>query len=391
MRKIKIKNFSSYWQKSRWQATYSKSFKQRLFFLQDIKIPTKWWLLILIILFLISSSIIFLFAFSGLRYSLPLVNNFSRSNKIGRAADFCLTNPTSTLFAVVIDNEIHSRPPMGLSNAQIVYEAPAEAGITRFLAVYCYSPRLNYNKGDFTIGPIRSLRPYFLEWAEELNAPIVHVGGSPEALEKLKNSNIPDLNQYYNGGYFWRDSIRVAPHNVFTNLKKLSEFLKNKFPSFEEEHQVWNYNTNALRSQDNVADSSVKSVNSSVESVIIDYLRPEHLVKWVYDKNTNFYFRFQGNAEHKDADGSKISAKNIVIQITDIEVVDEIGRRRIKTTGEGKTIIFQNGKIIRGIWKKPTKNSLTRFYNSTGEEIKFNKGSTWIEIVSENHKITVGN
>ena len=112
--------------------------------------------------------------------------------------------------AVVIDNDVLARPQAGLARASLVYEAPVEGGMTRYLAIFPADIDLE------VIGPVRSARPYFVVWAEELRALFVHCGGSPEALARLKADTVYDLNEFYNNAYFWREESdnRSAPHNV---------------------------------------------------------------------------------------------------------------------------------------------------------------------------------
>jgi len=75
----------------------------------------------------------------------------------------------------MIENHADSRPPSGLSKADVVYEAIAEGGITRFLTVfYC-----DASAEDVRIGPVRSVRVYFIDWAQEYGLPLfVHSGGA---------------------------------------------------------------------------------------------------------------------------------------------------------------------------------------------------------------------
>ncbi|HSD12679.1 MAG TPA: DUF3048 domain-containing protein, partial [Patescibacteria group bacterium] len=118
-------------------------------------------------------------------------------------------------FAATIDNLSVARPQAGLTKASLVFEAPVEGGITRFLAVF---------PDDVTadrIGPVRSARPYFLDWASEFDAVYAHVGGSPEALEKIVAYDMRDLNEFFAGKYFWRDENRDAPHNAYTSTVRL--------------------------------------------------------------------------------------------------------------------------------------------------------------------------
>lgn len=121
--------------------------------------------------------------------------------------------------AVVIDNKHEARPWAGLSYAGLVFEAPVEGGITRFMAVYSSAREIE------KIGPVRSVRPYYVDWALGLGALIAHCGGSPQALSIISSDaelRELDLDQFSNGFYYWRSGDRIAPHNLYTSSDRLS-------------------------------------------------------------------------------------------------------------------------------------------------------------------------
>ncbi|MCK4554100.1 DUF3048 domain-containing protein, partial [Candidatus Parcubacteria bacterium] len=124
--------------------------------------------------------------------------------------------------AVIIENHIDARPPSGLAQANLVFEAEAEGGITRFLAIFAGGQNLE------EIGPVRSVRPYFVDWAREFSAVLVHCGGSPSSLVKIVQDNVFSLNEFYNGGYYWRSAKRPGPHNVYTSTENLNKYLESK-------------------------------------------------------------------------------------------------------------------------------------------------------------------
>src|SRR3989344_7322518 len=133
-------------------------------------------------------------------------------------------NQVSLAAAIMVENQIDARPPSGLAQAKIVYEILTEATITRFLAIYDLSENLQ------KIGPVRSARPYFIDLALEYGALYAHSGGSPAALERLKDDDsISNLDEFfgYNSGYFWRDNQRSAPHNLYTSSSLLAEAKNN--------------------------------------------------------------------------------------------------------------------------------------------------------------------
>ena len=122
----------------------------------------------------------------------------------------------------MIENMVTSRPQSGLDRANLVYEALAEGGITRFLAVFASGEEIE------KIGPVRSARTYYLDWAKELSAAYIHVGGSPEALRLIPQYDILDLNQFYNSPNFWRAKERAAPHNLYTSSELLARAVVSK-------------------------------------------------------------------------------------------------------------------------------------------------------------------
>lgn len=277
--------------------------------------------------------------------------------------------------AVVIENHVDSRPSSGLARANLVFEAEAEGAVTRFLAVYA-------DGADIAeIGPVRSARPYYADWAHEFNAVFSHCGGSPEALAQIIDEGIIDMNQFYNGRYFWRDQARYAPHNVYTSSANLKKFIEDKTLS-EVEYLSWQYKDDS--------DSGQRPATSSIE---IGYRSKDFAVRWEYDNASNTYIRYMAGELHKDKSGELIKAKNIVIMHTYVLDIDEMARLTMPTTGSGKAIICLDGKCENGKWRKESKKDRTRFYtaaaynNDIEKEAEFNAGTTWVEVVREDYQI----
>lgn len=267
--------------------------------------------------------------------------------------------------AVMIDNQISARPPVGVSAARMVYEAIAEGTITRLVALY------TIDQPVAQVGPVRSARPYYISWAEEFNAAYLHVGGSPLALSLLPQANVIDVNQFFKSQYFWRSSSRYAPHNVFTSIEKIynaSDDLGLEQPA---SYASWLYKEEAT------ADSRP----TDVADITIDFGSPAYVVRWVYNHEENNYTRYQGGRIHVDSDGTPLVAKNVAVMYTRSVPYDDYGRRETDTIGSGDAIVFQDGVGIVATWERRTKNSRTRFYDEAGDEIAFNPGTTWVECV----------
>lgn len=275
----------------------------------------------------------------------------------------------SQLLAAMIDNHPDARPAAGLARASLVYEAEAEGSITRYLAIFPGDTELD------KLGPIRSARPYFVDWAREVGALYVHSGGSPEALEKLKNNEYFDFNEFYNGRYFWRDNNRPRPHNLFTSSDELSQYLKarkRKIANFE----PWKFK-DELPFDGRPENGGVK----------INFLLPDFVVHWKYDKANNDYSRYLKNTLHQDEVGETVKAKNILIEYAQARVADEKLRLDVDNIGTGKALICTDGICSKGSWRKDATGKRNRFFMEDGREAELNAGTTWVEVVRPNYDI----
>ena len=277
------------------------------------------------------------------------------------------------VFSVMIDNHEEAWPPSGVDQAFLVIEAPVEAGIPRMLAFFSEEQVVD------KIGPVRSARPYYLDWAAELDALYVHVGGSNQALDGIASGSTFDLNQYWWGEYFWRATDRYAPHNVYTAIELMSAFSQ-----LREEAGVA-----PMRLYDLWGFKDSESTNGE-SSLHVDFWAPVYVVDWVYDEETGRYVREQFGEPHLVESGEQIKADNVVVVITDVEILDNVGRREIRTTGEGEGSVLQDGRVIEVTWRKPSTSERLKFYDRvTGEEITMNAGVTWIEVVGDEEDIRI--
>jgi hypothetical protein len=283
--------------------------------------------------------------------------------------------------AIVLDNVLEARPQAGLDKASIVFEAAAEGGITRFLAIFTWLDNIE------RIGAIRSARPYFLDWSEEFGKPIfLHVGGSADALNGINRRALINLDEFYwRDSYYSRVADREAPHNVFTTpalLKKIKEnYLLNT-----SKYDSWQFKDDA--EQEERGEISIQKIDFSKANY--DY-EADYLVAWKYDKIANDYVRWQGDYVHKAENGAAIRAKNIAVVYTKQQIIDDVGRLKIKTIGKGKAQIFQDGKVIEGQWRKDDAVSRIKFYNNNNEEVELNAGQTWIEVVPIGNEVIFNN
>jgi|SRR3989339_1113479 len=275
---------------------------------------------------------------------------------------------STKLVAVMIENHPDARPQSGLSKASIVYEAPVEANYTRFMAIYPADTDAS------EVGPVRSARPYYLDWlAEYGNAMYMHCGGSPDALAKIKNSNVFDINEFYYGTSFWRSPSRLAPHNVYTSSELWSEI----------DHGFSDTNFTDWWTFEECGIQNVECGIASTSSIMVNFLVPSYAVEWKYNSSTQKYERWQAGAEHREADGTLLSTDTIIVQHVKTRVIDEIGRLSMETVGTGAVEVYFDGVKKEGKWIKADQKSRTKFFDENNNEIKLKPGKIWIEMINK--------
>ncbi|MDO4987369.1 MAG: DUF3048 domain-containing protein [Candidatus Saccharibacteria bacterium] len=309
-------------------------------------------------------------------------------------------------FCIQIPNDTYgARPQVGLNKAAIVFEAIAEGGITRLATVW-------QNLEDSVIGPIRSLRTYYLDWETPFDCTLVHAGGETEARKQAASGAYRDLTE--STVYMYRDSRGYkAPDNLFTSTALLNKFNSDKkyttsAPKVfarqtpeEAEKVAKTVQENAK----NASESSEASKNENgelkaVSDIKINFGRlPNFNTVYKYNAKTNSYDRsFESGAEHivyscraglskpspKQECGEPVQlSPNVVIAIKVDEYTKPGSEKResITTIGSGEAYIFQNGSVIKGTWKKGSQKEQISFVDDNGEEIKLAPGQTWIAAV----------
>lgn len=264
---------------------------------------------------------------------------------------------------VMIENSPDARPQSALKDAGVVFEAIAEGGITRFLALF------EDTKPEY-IGPVRSIRPYYVDWAMGFDASIAHVGGSPDGLAHLRELGARDLDQFANGGAYTRISTRYAPHNVYTSTANLDALNQSKgFTSST--FTSWN-----RKKDEKIATLTARTIDLDVSA----FLYSPH---YEYDMNTSTYKRSEGGQPHLDErSGEQIAPKVVVAMVMQYGIASDGKHSIYNSIGSGHVFIFQDGRVIEGTWQKANAKSQIVFTDSAGASIKLNAGQTWLTMVN---------
>jgi len=311
----------------------------------------------------------------------------------------------------MIENHVDSRPVSGISYADVVYEAVAEGGITRFAAVfYC-----NAASAEVKVAPIRSARVYYIDWASEYgDAPIyIHVGGAndfagygdtakeAQALEMLarigwryKGGN--DFDAAYDSGYpvMFRNPERLGhqvayEHTMMANLDLAYEEAANRGFAYKGEDGNWDENYRSWLFKEGNPSSNPDADEISFEFWEEGMDSELYAVTWLYDPTTNTYVRENGSEPFIDHEtGEQIRTSNVVILFTeDRRSVDRNKHVLYTTTGQGDALIYHNGTVTEATWEKEDRTDRTVFTDSDGEEIEFVRGKIWIEVLSDGNDV----
>jgi len=315
---------------------------------------------------------------------------------------------------VVIENHADARPQSGLAKADVVYEAVAEGAITRFLAVFYCGVAAYSTEGEYDVGPVRSARTYFLDWASEYgDFPLyAHVGGAGQCSDPTVNPKAKALCQIEK--YGWKNKESWSDLDQFSLGFKICRREPDRTgKTVDTEHSMYCgtyalWDTAAKRGLTNINLNTKKQASWDVgfkpwlfkdDSPSGETVSPEfafwtdykdYVVKWVYDSQKNAYKRLNASVvAHDFYYDEDLMAKNVVVQIMkETTEVDEHKHNLYQTTGTGKAIIFLDGKAIVGTWAKKDRQSRSRYYDSAGKEIHFNRGQIWIETISIEKNLT---
>jgi hypothetical protein len=323
--------------------------------------------------------------------------------------------------AAIIENHADSRPQSGLSKAEVVYEAVAEGGITRFLGIfYCGTIA-----EEVKAAPIRSARIYFVNLAAGYgNHPIfMHQGGANNfcpscpggvkprgqvarevdayaALDKLgwrNGQHGSDMDGGFNVGFpvVLRDQYRISSepaaweHSVVANLDEVYNEAKKRGFNYEDEDGIaWDDGFRLWKFEDGKA-----SASPTATDIAFGFWdgKGDYDVEWKYDSSTNTYKRFNGGEEHKDweFDKPQISASDVVIMFAkEKSMVDEEGHQYYEVVGKGNALIFKNGEVIEGTWEKDSQLDREVFYDTNGDEITLTRGPVWVEILPAGNDVS---
>lgn len=272
--------------------------------------------------------------------------------------------------AVMIDNQGDKVLPQGgISQAQIVYEMLVEGNITRYLAFF-------WGTLPEMIGPVRSSRHYFLDYAMEYDAIYTHFGWSEYAKADIKKLKIQNINGLVNGDAFWDiTKDRGNWQDSFTSKERIEKQISVlKYRTEPKKAFPFQYNDKLV-----IPEKGEKAVD-----IFIKFDSIGNSCGFLYDSETNVYDRIRMEKPQMERNtGKQVMATNIIIQEVASPLIanDREGRRNLKNIGSGDGLFITGGKVVSIIWSKNARDAQTTYTTVDGKPIILNRGQTCIEIV----------
>ena len=276
--------------------------------------------------------------------------------------------------AVMVDDQADARPQSGFNSASIVWQAPAEGGIPRYMMVF-------QDTVPESVGPVRSSREYYIEWAAEWAAMYVHAGGSPQALQTLASKGhgewVYNADEFRWGGrYLWRTTDRFPPHNVYTDGEHLRALAKRLGAADEAIEPSWQFAPDAPFEE-----------RPTGGSIRLDY--PYETVAYRYDLVTNTYRRYINGSKQPQrdrADGQLVDPKNVVILRMSFGPLNDghpqKHRLEAQNVGKGVAYISTNGVTIKGQWRKASPTAPTLLFDGYGRPVVLTAGQTFVQVIA---------
>lgn len=280
--------------------------------------------------------------------------------------------------AIMIDNNVGYSSQVGLQDAFVTYEAIVEGGLTRMMAIF-------KDANTSLIGPVRSSRHYFLDYALEYDSLYAHYGWSTFAENDIKSLRVNNINGLYVDSAYWRDRKIAAPHNVFTNIETLYKSAENLgYQTITDEWEALpitsdNVDLTKIKNKtctDTDCDTGLVQANK----VTIPYSNSQTR-SYAYDSERKVYLRYMNHNAHIDRDSKEqYHYKNIIIIKVKNKTLDSYGRQDLDTTGTKEAYYITNGYAIPITAKKDSRSGKTIYNYMDGSEVRLNDGNTFIQI-----------
>jgi hypothetical protein len=269
--------------------------------------------------------------------------------------------PDRPVLAIKVEESPDARPQAGLDAADIVVEQPVEGNITRLIAIF-------HCRDADRVGPVRSARFMDANYLPQFGSPLFgYAGGAGQTRAKIQQADLVDLSYTIAVGAYERDPARDAPHNLYTSTTALYRAGGDRGG---EPVPAFTYSRGTGKA------TPATTIHLPYNPSIAD-------ISWEWDGGSRRWLRSIAGEPAVLEDGSRISARNVVVleaRERPTDIIDASGTRsyEVIVIGSGRAFVFRNGKMIQGTWSKESPTEPLTLVRPNGRDIGLNPGNTWV-------------
>jgi len=272
--------------------------------------------------------------------------------------------------AVKVDNldapKESAVPQTALPKADVVYEEVVEGNITRLVAVF-------HSQQPGTVGPVRSARTTDVELLPQLGRPLLAWSGGNAGVVNAVQSSPYIINAGADAmpGSYFRDGSRRAPHNLYA---RGDELWAKAPPGTPPPPALFPYRKKGEKNPPSARKAQGVDLSWGGGAASSN-------VSWRWDPKARVYLREQRGRPHRDSGGGQLTAKNVVVMVTEyVPSYADSRSPQAKTVGSGELFVFTNGRVLHGRWDRPDIAKPATLVDDQGQPVLLSPGQTWIEL-----------
>jgi hypothetical protein len=284
-----------------------------------------------------------------------------------------------------------TRPPWGLTDADIVFDYYQNNGYTRFHSIF-------YGQDAELAGPIRSARfpdHYLIRMYKSIFA---YGSADPLINERLFGAEYSDRLVLEGGGSGLCPPTDTAPLCRFD-----PQGYAHLLGSTQEIHAYAQNQGVVDRRQ--ILDGmffnlETPSGGQAVDNVSIRYSKDDYLL-WEYDENSGIYLRFQDDSFDQGEgetfaplidrnNDEQVFAENVVVLLMEHSYYRKPPSEIIEVlvSGSGSAYAFRDGNVYEVRWNIPALDSVLYLTYPDGTPFPYKPGKTWYQVIGQASSIT---
>jgi hypothetical protein len=269
--------------------------------------------------------------------------------------------------AISVENSHHVWDhQQGTTQADILFEFVVEGHITRMIALFD-----KVTTQTTQIGPVRSMRNYFLPFLKNMGTFLLFCGASPSGYGRLEREpSIIGLDEIKHRDPFLRSKKYQRPHNLFTNGNKILTAISSRGLSYVRPDKQEEANFSGL-------------ISGPIRKLSMRYTR-RYAVSYEYSATTGTYARFINGKAHKDhAIDQQLAPTTVVFIRGEAKILDDAGRLQFKLGEELPAEVHMGGTVKYGTWSAPTLSCPLMLSDSEDLPVIRPPGQTIVHLLSQ--------